>query len=241
MNESFVFYRSFAEAIEDLPAEQFKAIMVALSHYALDGEELDNSDPIVKAMLTLMRPQIDANNRRRESGSKGGKQNKATPKQSEANSKQSEANSKQTEASTKQTEATPKQSEANVNANANVNVNANANVNNNARAREEGLETADLTVKVRKSLNEYFDTLEKLNQRPLIVAKRQNIVKKLLSISQDEKKQIELIDTARKNGWQNVYSENSKAEAKKERFGIQRSNDLDKLIAAQIAASTEGG
>lgn len=239
MNESFVFYRSFHEAAEGLNDEQYGKIMRLLAEYALNGTEPEEMDAVTKLAFTLMKPQIDANSRRRENGSKGGK-----PKNSEPNSNQnvteSEPNSNQ---NVTKAEPNSNQSvtESEPNVNANVNVNANANVNNNARAREEGLETADLKVKVRKSLNEYFDTLEKLNQRPLTMAKRQNIVKKLLSISQDEHRQLELIDTAIKNGWQNVYSENSKAEAKKERFGIQRSNDLDKLIAAQTAASIEGG
>lgn len=92
MNESFVFYKSFADAIDELPAEQYKAVMTALTKYALDGIEPDLSDPFVKALFTLMKPQVDANNKRRESGRKGGKTAQANTEQSQASDKQTQAN-----------------------------------------------------------------------------------------------------------------------------------------------------
>ena len=69
--ESFVFYRSFADALEDLPAEQFKEVMMALCAYGLDGTMPELEDPTSMAMLKLMKPQIDANQKRREAGRRG--------------------------------------------------------------------------------------------------------------------------------------------------------------------------
>ena len=114
MNESFVFYRSFSEAMRELPAEQFKAIQIALEDYALYGIVPEDLDPMLKGYFLLMKPQIDANNSRRENGRKGG----STPKQKQAN----ESKSKQTEAK----ESKPK-------ANANVNANANDNANEKSK------------------------------------------------------------------------------------------------------------
>ena len=71
MNESFVFYRSFAEALEQLPAEQYKEAMVAICRYGLDGVMTNTEDPVCHAIMTLVKPQIDANAKRRESGKKG--------------------------------------------------------------------------------------------------------------------------------------------------------------------------
>ena len=214
MNDSFVFYRSFAEAIENLPAEQYKAIMVAPSHYALDGEEPDSSDPIVKAMLTLMRPQIDANNRRREAGCKGGKQTKATPKQTEASTKQTEASAKQSEANGKQTKATPKQTEANVNVNVNVNANANENVNANANVNELG-------ARVRERFGAFADNVEALTNSPMTEYKKQLVVQKLISLGKTEAEQIALLDEAIRNGWHTVYPKkhtDAKRQETKEEF-----------------------
>ena len=69
--DGFVFYRSFAEALEALPADQYKAVMTAVCHYALEGTAPDSLDPLTGAVFTLIRPQLDANNRRYENGKKG--------------------------------------------------------------------------------------------------------------------------------------------------------------------------
>jgi len=39
--DSFVFYRSFIEALKDLPPEEFKETIIALSNYALNDDEKD--------------------------------------------------------------------------------------------------------------------------------------------------------------------------------------------------------
>lgn len=70
MADSFVFYRSFHEALKDLPLEEYGAIMFAINEYALDGVEPELSGS-AKMAFTLIKPQIDANNYRKESGQKG--------------------------------------------------------------------------------------------------------------------------------------------------------------------------
>ena len=70
MTDSFVFYRSFHEALKDLPLEEYGAIMFAINEYALNGVEPELSGA-VKMAFTLIKPQIDANNYRKEAGQKG--------------------------------------------------------------------------------------------------------------------------------------------------------------------------
>lgn len=70
MTDSFVFYRSFHEALKDLPLEEYGAIMFAINEYALNGVEPELSGA-AKMAFTLIKPQIDANNYRKESGQKG--------------------------------------------------------------------------------------------------------------------------------------------------------------------------
>lgn len=72
MNEGFVFYQSFADALEALPAEDYKECVSALCKYAINGEEPETDNPFVKMFFTLARPQVDANNKRREAGKNGG-------------------------------------------------------------------------------------------------------------------------------------------------------------------------
>lgn len=78
MADGFIFYRSFAEAFDDLDAETFKKIVQAVCRYALDGAEPDNLTVMEKMAFSLIRPQIDANNERRESGKKGGRPKKTS-------------------------------------------------------------------------------------------------------------------------------------------------------------------
>ena len=68
--DSFVFYRSFAEGLNELDGETRLACYDALLAYALDGVE-PSLTGVAKAMFTLIKPQIDANNKRFENGMKG--------------------------------------------------------------------------------------------------------------------------------------------------------------------------
>lgn len=72
MRDSVVFYRSFYDAIRRLPAEQFKASALAILEYGLDEKEPD-TDGIERTVFCMAKPQIDANNRRYENGTKGGR------------------------------------------------------------------------------------------------------------------------------------------------------------------------
>lgn len=105
MRDSMVLYRSFAEAMDELPAEQYKEAMQAITRYAMDGVEPDCTG-VVKAIFLMAKPQIDVNNKRYENGKRGGrKQTKAEPTEN------------QTVTKTEPKETKP---EPNVNVNANV-------------------------------------------------------------------------------------------------------------------------
>lgn len=69
--DSFIFYRSFYEGIKELDFEQQGRVYNALFGYALNGEEPDLTGA-EKAAFVLIKPQIEANNRRYENGKKGG-------------------------------------------------------------------------------------------------------------------------------------------------------------------------
>lgn len=70
MNESFIFYASFAEAIKSVPVEHRLQCYEALTDYALTGE-YDDTDVFVRIIMAQAVPQIDANFKRRENGAKG--------------------------------------------------------------------------------------------------------------------------------------------------------------------------
>ena len=92
MRDSFIFYRSFYEAIRDLPRDIQGEIYTAIMEYSLYGNETDNLKPIARSIFTLIKPQIDVNNKRFENGSKGGRPKKSTvdtdPKENHTETKQ---------------------------------------------------------------------------------------------------------------------------------------------------------
>lgn len=75
-DKGYIYYPSFHEAMKDLPAEQFKECQLALNEYALFGKEIEMS-PVARMFFNLVKPQIDANNRRYENGKKGGRPRKS--------------------------------------------------------------------------------------------------------------------------------------------------------------------
>lgn len=106
MRDSIVFYRSFYEAIKEIPLEEQGVVYNAIYGYALDGIEPELNG-IAKAIFLLVKPQIDANNNRYENGKKGGK-----PKANQIETK---------------TEPKPNQDVTETEPNENVNVNVNEN------------------------------------------------------------------------------------------------------------------
>ena len=110
--DSFIFYRSFYESINALPPENQLEIYQAIFEYSLDftTKELDG---VSKAIFTLIKPQLDANNKKFINGLKGAKYGHKGGRPKE--------------------EKTPKKPLKNpkLTPNVNVNVNVNDNVNDN--------------------------------------------------------------------------------------------------------------
>lgn len=134
MRESFVFYRSFYDAIKDLPRDVQGEIYTAIMEYSLYGKETESLKPIARSVFTLMKPQIDVNNKRFENGRKGGR-----PKsENEPNGNQNETKEKP---KNNQNET---KDEPNVNDNANVNVNVNIENTTNVVSKKDAAKAATL-------------------------------------------------------------------------------------------------
>lgn len=96
MREGFIFYASWMDAIKNLPRDIQGDVLTAIIEYGLYGETTDNLKPITKAMLSMVKPQIDANNQRYENGKKGGRpkveanqgETKQKPKNNQSETKQ---------------------------------------------------------------------------------------------------------------------------------------------------------
>lgn len=74
--ESFVFYRSFNDAIRLLPEKFWGTLYAAVAEYALDGKEPTGLPNECMALFILMRPVLDSNAKRAAAGAKGAEHGK---------------------------------------------------------------------------------------------------------------------------------------------------------------------
>lgn len=72
MAEGFVFYRSYYESIQKIPDAEAKKLLAAICEYALDDVVPEKLEYPINIAFDLIKPQLDANKRRRENGKKGG-------------------------------------------------------------------------------------------------------------------------------------------------------------------------
>ena len=70
--KSFVFYDSFYKAMSYLNDKEKIQYIDAICNYSLYGITID-MDLKIEAMFSLIKPQIDANIKKRENGKKGGR------------------------------------------------------------------------------------------------------------------------------------------------------------------------
>lgn len=91
--DSFIFYRSFFEAIDEADDNSQLALYRAIVRYALNGEEPELKG-MVKALWIAVKPQLDANTKRFLNGCRGGapKGNTNARKQPKNNQKQPNVN-----------------------------------------------------------------------------------------------------------------------------------------------------
>lgn len=67
--KQFTWYRSYYDALKELPAEEFRAIVLAVCAYALDGEEPELSG-VSRSIFTLIRPTLEVGRSRAENRSR---------------------------------------------------------------------------------------------------------------------------------------------------------------------------
>lgn len=77
MKESFIFYRSFYEAMCKVHDKSLKAdIFEAICELGLNENVIELTDEIGQIIMDLIKPQLDANAKRYVNGKKGGRPKK---------------------------------------------------------------------------------------------------------------------------------------------------------------------
>ena len=70
--KQFTFYRSYYEAVEELPQGQRERLLLGIIRYALDGVEPEELTGMEKAMMVLIKPTLDSGRKQALYGKKGG-------------------------------------------------------------------------------------------------------------------------------------------------------------------------
>lgn len=132
VQNSFVFYDSFRDSVEDMDDKEKLAFYEAIIDYSLDGKEPISLSKELRRMFKLVKPQLDANTKRKKDGKKGGRPSKKDDANLPNNYEESivldEEKYKKTSGFENKNHRL-KNKKPNVNVNDNVNVNVNANVN----------------------------------------------------------------------------------------------------------------
>ena len=197
MRDSMIFYRSFYEAIKELPLDTQGEIYNAIFCYGLDFQVPELSG-VSKTIWTLIKPQIDANIKRFENGKK--------PKIKQIESK--------TEAKDKQDE-----SKSVTNNNNNVNNNDNVNVNNKPSFKKEAKRELAVisesiqiiypfnTEKFINAWNEWKEYKKKeLKQSYKTTISEGKVLRQLATESgNNEEVAIQMIEQAIVRGWKGIY------------------------------------
>ena len=98
--KQFTWYRSYYDALKEIPAEEFRAIVLAVCAYALDGEEPGLSG-VARAIFTLIRPTLEVGRSKAE--------NRSRVEQTSLSAEQGSNKREQTENKRKQTDNKPEQ------------------------------------------------------------------------------------------------------------------------------------
>ena len=196
--ESFIFYRSFMEALEELNDKQYSKVFRAITKFAIDGEEPQLTG-VEKVIFSLIKPQLIANQKRYDNGCKGGRR----PNNNQ-NETETEPNDNQTE-----TKSEPNDND-NVNDNVNVNVNNNlkeskqVSINNNRTYAHEDYEVVmdnfGVSKILRPALWEFIKHCQ-LNGKKVTNDKLEGIILELDFSSDDEHEKVKVVQNAINGGY----------------------------------------
>lgn len=105
--KQFTWYRSYYDALKEIPAEEFRAIVLAVCAYALDGEEPELSG-VARAIFTLIRPTLEVGRSKAENRSRA-EQTLLSAEQTGNRPEQTKNKPEQTDNKRKQTDNKPEQ------------------------------------------------------------------------------------------------------------------------------------
>lgn len=181
MRESSIFYRSFYEAVKDLPPENQVEVYTAIFEYALNFKELELTG-ISKTIFTLIKPQIQANNKKYKTGKLGAEYGKLGGRGKKKKEKETPYKPQQLFTETPNVNANE-----NKNDKENVNDNEKVNENVNVPAGEETIHPLQQFVKSLKEVSRIKTQLTYENCKALLTDHGEELVKEVLLAMENTK------------------------------------------------------
>ena len=170
--QSFVFYRSFYDAINLLPKENKLEVFEAIVRFALGFEE-EKLTGTSAAIMALIKPQLEANHKRYQNGKKGGRPKKENQTETKVkpndnqdlNTKEiKNIEIKEENSEELKTKQKPKQNLNKTNPKPNANVNVNVNVLKEKEKKEKEKENGKQSLPSSASYNKMIaEIIEFLN------------------------------------------------------------------------------
>lgn len=251
--KTFIMYKDVLEYTEDLTDEQLGQLYRAQLNHA-NGAEVTISDPEVRGIWRVIRHQMDMNISAYEDKCEQMRANASRAKQKE----QTQADASRTEQKEQKQADASKSCQMHADAANGMQKHTDTDTEKDndiltpfiplngeeaakALLSESGpAAAADLTDEVRDKLEDFHANLELMAGHPVAVSRIGAEARKLVSITTDPAKQLELIELAIKNNWWHINEPfkreappgNAEKEAKK---GMQREGrDLDAWLNAQV-------
>lgn len=187
----FTFYRSYYDALKNLPKKEQTAVILAICAYALDNEE-PNLQGTASAIFTLIRPTLDAG-RRKAMGGKNG-----TPKKDGRKIEE------------RYEEDAVKEKEKEVEKEVEIEKEVEKEIEKKPAAPDAFAQFAAGDDRLLESLKG-FEEMRKKQKNPLTERAKKILVTSLKKLSEDPDTQIQIIDQSVANGWKGFYELKSSA------------------------------
>lgn len=208
--DSFVFYKSFYDAIKKIPDEYQLELYNAILSYSLEGLEPSDLSPIAEAMFILIKPNIDSSQKRYETsvenGKRGGRPRQETQDKPSQNPKETQRKPKD---NLQETQDKPDQ---NLNEDEDVDVNVDDNEDdNNEKEKNKKRKTFEDVFKEKSVSNNFKNTLKdfidmrKTIKKPMTSKALELLINKVRKMSTIEQEQIDILNQSIERGWQTVY------------------------------------
>ena len=200
--ESFVFYTSWLEAIDELDEKDQLPAFKAIMKYQAYHEETEVKGAAA-AVFKMAKPLADELYSRRQAsqgnGKKGGRPKTAQSGEEPEDKADNQGEEKNLEKPSPNLEK-PRHNLEKPSPNLNGNVNGNGNGNGNVYLKE----LPDCSAEFNRALKDFSDMRKKI-KKPLTDRAKQMILNKLSKLSPNEEEQIAILNQSVLHSWQDVY------------------------------------